>query len=106
VRGTVIAVSRNTNTFGYRSVVVLNRQGNGMEGLKQAYGTDRMPQVGEGLDTKSLYCPRPLTKTAVATAKKLIQEAKSILKSRSVEADSAHVGKKDSSAEDGPGDTA
>lgn len=43
----VAAVSSNTNSFGYKSVLALNAHGLGVQLLVQAYGTDEVPVVGD-----------------------------------------------------------
>jgi hypothetical protein len=43
----VAAVSSNTNSFGYKSVLALNAHGLAVQLLVQAYGTDKVPEVGD-----------------------------------------------------------
>lgn len=43
----VAAVSSNTNSFGYKSVLAVNAAGLGVQLLVQAYGTDKVPEVGD-----------------------------------------------------------
>jgi hypothetical protein len=40
-------VSKNTNSFGYKSVLAVNAYGLGVQLLVQAYGTDEVPVVGD-----------------------------------------------------------
>lgn len=51
MKGTVISVSKNTNSFGYKGVIVMNQEGECIEVLVQAYGTDVVPSKGEDVDT-------------------------------------------------------
>lgn len=44
---TVVTVSSNANSFGYKSVLCLAEDGEGFEGLVQAYGTDKVPARGD-----------------------------------------------------------
>jgi hypothetical protein len=43
----VIAVSSNTNSFGYKSIILVAADGTAWEILKQAYSTDTLPKSGD-----------------------------------------------------------
>jgi hypothetical protein len=43
----VAAVSSNTNSFGYKSVLAISAAGLGVQLLVQAYGTDKVPEQGD-----------------------------------------------------------
>lgn len=72
---TVITVSTNTNSFGYKSVLCLAEDGEGFEGLVQAYGTDKVPVRGDVVSKSDprWYCgARALAPTLPKNAKKLL----------------------------------
>jgi hypothetical protein len=62
MKATVIAVSSNANSFGYKGVLVLTSEGAGFELAVQAYGTDTVPAVGEDVDTEENRFYSPLTR--------------------------------------------
>lgn len=73
---TVLAVSTNTNAFGYKSVLALAEDGEGFEGLVQAYGTDKVPAQGDVVrkDESRWYapCTRALPKITKEQARKTL----------------------------------
>ena len=72
---TVVAVSSNTNAFGYKSVVCLAEDGEGFEGLVQAYGTDKVPVRGDVVlktDPRWFAGVRALAPTLPKNAKKVL----------------------------------
>lgn len=74
---TVITVSTNTNSFGYRSVLCLAEDGEGFEGLVQAYGTDKVPVRGEKVrkdDPRWYAGVRAIAPTLPKNAKKVLKE--------------------------------
>lgn len=76
---TVVAVSTNANSFGYKSVLCLAEDGEGFEGLVQAYGTDKVPAQGDVVrkDESRWYgAPHPLKKIAAEQAKKILASLK------------------------------
>lgn len=79
---TVIAVSSNTNSFGYKSVILLSETGEGWEILKQAYGTEELPEQGDKIkrvggrfEAGTYSSPRRLKDTTPKVAKKVIADA-------------------------------
>lgn len=75
---TVIAVSTNTNSFGYKSVLCLSKDGEGFEALVQAYGTDKVPARGDKVhedDSRWYAGTRALVPVLPKNARKLIAEA-------------------------------
>ena len=76
---TVITVSANTNAFGYRSVLCLAEDGEGLELLVQAYGTDKVPVRGDHVredEPRFFGAPRPLPRATPAQARKILKEVK------------------------------
>jgi hypothetical protein len=80
---TVISVSSNTNSFGFKSIFLLNEQGEGWEILKSAYSGDTLPKrgdavkrVGDRFQCGSYECPRRRHDCPPALAKKVIKEAR------------------------------
>lgn len=76
---TVVAVSSNANSFGYKSVVCLAEDGEGFEGLVQAYGTDKVPVRGDVVfknDTRWYCGTRGLTKAEPSLAKKILADVR------------------------------
>jgi hypothetical protein len=86
---TVIAVSSNTNSFGYKQVCVLHESGEGYALLVQAYGTDKVPVQAYGTDkvpvqgeevelreSRFYGAPQKLPVTSPEKSKKIIAEAK------------------------------
>lgn len=79
---TVITVSSNTNSFGYKSVLCLAPNGRGLQLLKSAYGTDPLPVPGDdlregaGWHTQGFVQPRVLKSTHPVQAASVIAEAK------------------------------
>lgn len=76
---TVVAVSTNTNSFGYKSVVVLREDGTGYKLLVQAYGTDKVPERKDKVDLREprFYgAPEALKVITPAQAKKILAEIK------------------------------
>jgi len=74
---TVVTVSSNANSFGYKSVLALAEDGEGIELLVQAYGTDKVPVRGERVkrdDPRGYLEPRALPKITPAQAKKVLKE--------------------------------
>lgn len=73
---TVIAVSSNTNSFGYKSILALAPDGTGIAILKQAYGIETLPVRGDTVTEADGYGPaRPLPSVIPALAAKIIREA-------------------------------
>ena len=73
---TVVTVSTNTNSFGYKSVLCLAEDGEGFEGLVQAYGCDPVPVRGDKVrkDDPRWYCgARALAPMLPKNAKKLLK---------------------------------
>ena len=66
---TVAAVSTNHNSFGYKSVIAIDLEtGVVLKGLKQAFGSDRVPCVFDTIAPRDLF----LAETAgIAPAKVL-----------------------------------
>ena len=58
---TVISVSANANSFGYKGLIVLNAAGDAFELHCQAYGSDPVPSRGDDvrLDDSRFACPPP-----------------------------------------------
>ncbi len=77
---TVVTVSTNTNTFGYKSVLVLREDGTCYKLLVQAYGTDEVPEEGDKVDLKE---PRfyGITKLPSITPEKAAKIIKTLTKS-------------------------
>jgi hypothetical protein len=82
-RFTVVAVSSNTNSFGYKSIILLNESGEGWEILKSAYGCEDLPKqgdvvnrVGDRFQCGSYQCPRRLEDAAPKVAAKILKEVK------------------------------
>jgi len=76
---TVVAVSTNTNSFGYRCVLCLAEDGEGFQFLVQAYGTDKVPAQGDVVtkaDSRWYGAPHPLKKIAAEQAKKILASLK------------------------------
>jgi len=76
---TVIAVSKNTNSFGLKSLLLLSRSGSGCEILKSAYSGDPIPAEGTDVQLSQLgcyECPRPLPALDATTASKIIRTVK------------------------------
>jgi len=46
----VVAVSSNTNSFGYKQIVIVAADGEAWEILKQAYGSETLPKEGDVID--------------------------------------------------------
>lgn len=81
---TVVAVSKNTNSFGLYSIICLARNGRGWNLLKSG----NLPKAGEDLDVKiedgelvfprfhSYECPRELPQISQTQATKLINSIK------------------------------
>lgn len=72
----VAAVSSNTNSFGYKSVLALNAAGLGVQLLVQAYGTDEVPKQGDVVtlgESRWYGKPRNLPTTTPEKAAKLIE---------------------------------
>jgi hypothetical protein len=78
---TVIAVSSNTNSFGLKSIILVAEDGEAWEILKSAY-SDPLPKQGDtikragGVFAIGCECPRRLSDSTPAVAKKIITEAK------------------------------
>jgi hypothetical protein len=78
---TVIAVSSNTNSFGLKSIILVAEDGEAWEILKSAY-SDPLPKQGDtikragGVFAIGCECPRRLSDSTPAVAKKIIAEAK------------------------------
>lgn len=73
---TVITVSSNANSFGYKSVLCLAEDGEGFEGLVQAYGTDKVPARGDVVlktDSRWYAGVRALPAAKPADAKKILK---------------------------------
>lgn len=79
---TVVAVSSNTNSFGYKSVLCLAPNGRGLQLLKSAYGGDPLPEVGKdlregaGWHSQGFVQPHVLPPTSIKKASALIAKAK------------------------------
>lgn len=76
---TVVAVSSNANSFGYKSVLCLADDGEGFQFLVQAYGTDKVPAQGDVVrkDESRWYgAPHPLKKITAEQAKKILADLK------------------------------
>ena len=76
---TVVSVSSNTNSFGYKSVVVLREDGTGYKLLVQAYGTDEVPKRGDKVDPKEprfFGAPATLKTFTPGQANKILAEIK------------------------------
>ena len=72
----VAAVSSNTNSFGYKSVLALNAHGLGVQLLVQAYGTDEVPKVGDVVtlgESRFYGAPTKLPSVTPEKAAKLIK---------------------------------
>lgn len=56
---TVLGISANADSFGHKSVICLSEDGEGFEGLVQAYGTDKVPVRGDVVrkDDPRWHCP-------------------------------------------------
>lgn len=81
MKATVITVSSNTNSFGYKSVIVMSKEGEAKQLLLQAYGTDTVPRKGDDVDTSdpkfahSSELPGILPSLAKQLIKKIKNEA-------------------------------
>lgn len=81
-RYTVIGVSSNTNSFGLKSIILLNEQGETWEILKSPYGGEELPEQGDTLDRvggqfKTQHeGSRRLKDNVPAVARKIISQAK------------------------------
>lgn len=76
---TVITVSSNTNSFGYKSVLCLAETGEGFEGLVQAYGTNKVPVRGDAVtkEESRWYCgTRALGSVTPKQARAILAEVK------------------------------
>lgn len=76
---TVIAVSSNANSFGYKSVLCLAEDGEGFEGLVQAYSTDKVPVRGDVVrkDESRWYCaPRALPEVSPEQAREILADVR------------------------------
>ena len=77
---TVVAVSSNANSFGYKSVLCLADDGDGLEFLVQAYGTDNVPVRGDVVrkDESRWYspCTRTLEKITPEQAHKVLADVR------------------------------
>lgn len=76
---TVVAVSTNATSFGYKSVLCLAEDGEGFEGLVQAYGTDKVPAQGDVVtkaDSRWYASVWALRATKPADAKKILKSIK------------------------------
>jgi hypothetical protein len=76
---TVVAVSSNTNSFGYKGVLFLAEDGTGYEVAFQAYGADPLPKQGDVIPEDRLpRSPsfRVLPVVPPEKARKIIAEAK------------------------------
>jgi hypothetical protein len=80
---TVIFVSTNTNSFGLKSIIFLNKHGEGWEILKSAYSGDTLPKrgdvvnrIGDRFQCGSYECPCRLTDTSPKAAAKILKEVK------------------------------
>lgn len=76
---TVIAVSSNANSFGYKSVIALADDGEGLEFLVQAYGTDKVPVRGDVVrkDESRWYCaPRTLNGGTPKQVRKVLADVR------------------------------
>lgn len=76
---TVVVVSSNTNSFGYKSVLCLAEDGEGFEGLVQAYGCEAVPVRGDLVDHRDprFYgLPRVLPRVLPAQAAKVLKEVR------------------------------
>ena len=78
---TVVTKSTNTNSFGYRSVLALAANGNGVELFVQAYGTDPEPERGETVQRSEARFYGPLTRELPnipeRTARRILSEIES-----------------------------
>jgi hypothetical protein len=76
---TVVAVSSNANSFGYKGFLVVAEDGTGYECQFQAYGNDPTPKRGDVIaeDKLPTYpARRELPKSKPATVKKVIAKLK------------------------------
>lgn len=73
---TVIQVSENTNSFGYRSLLCLAPDGEGIELLRQAYSPDPVPEQGDEVEVpeEGEYLSRELPSVSPKQAKELIAQ--------------------------------
>jgi hypothetical protein len=76
---TVIAVSKNTNSFGLKSLLLLSSSGSGWSILKSAYSGDKLPEEGADVALSQLgcyECPHALPEIDSKTASKIIRTVK------------------------------
>ncbi len=76
---TVVAVSSNANSFGYKSVLCLAEDGEGLQFLVQAYGTDKVPARGDVVrkdESRWFGAPHPLKKVTEKEAKKILADVR------------------------------
>jgi hypothetical protein len=80
MQATVISVSENTNSFGYKGILALAPDGRGTEMMQQAYGTDPVVRRGENVDTADarFVSHRDLPGVPPARAAKVIAAAKKL----------------------------
>jgi hypothetical protein len=78
MKATVISVSKNTNSFGYKGIVVLTEEGQAQQVLAQAYGTDTVPEKGDDIETtdKKFISSEKYPDILPSLAKQLIKKIK------------------------------
>lgn len=84
---TVIAVSKNTNSFGLKSIILLSASGEGLELLKSS----DLPEAGSNIEIDyvngkpqlpkfhSYECPRQLPAISPKQASKIIKSIKQLI---------------------------
>jgi len=73
---TVILMSENTNSFGYKSIFAANPDGTGVSILRQAYGTEPLPLLGDDIEIQLGDITHPLPAVEPSVAAKAIRETK------------------------------
>ena len=72
---TVISVSSNANSFGYRGLIILAPDGTGYEIFAQAYGSDPVPCKGDQVRLEDFQTSKQLPPTSPAKAAAVIKAA-------------------------------